>query len=653
MNWKLLAGACALAMAGTAGQAYAQCAAGTGVLPFDTADETIQLSGATAPDTFIANIAAQYFVGTEGPVDVATGQPLCGFWRFLDAGGGTTTSSQWNGGAATGALGNDGRQFTVFFGEIKNDPAIPASLRGKKIRFIKRSKGGSVWGVNPVARAALITTINGNRHVSLQANGAPPAAGGFDITQLGCLPNWSATVPNPVAISGGAGGNIPAGRGVYSCQEQGVDPALASAANPQNPNVERVSDFGVSDVAPNLFKAPFNVEFGESQLSQSETDNLSVFGLNSLMMGFVATNTVPDYFMTKSNYGSILNGTRRTWTSLGVTLPNVGGASRNSVVVCRRVPGSGTQTSYNWFFSNFPCETNSISGTGNLTPARMTDSAGYADTAIDPDTGARDGYPDTCFDKRPPNVYPFPVVNCQKDAPTVADPRVQGGTPELPFRLQLTGFTVVENSTSGNVRDCLRCANGCQDAATNPGGAHEWRDEQNRLFRAEFGAGGYGAVGVLSLDSFGRESGWSFRSYNGIGRWSNAGGSVGTGIHPTQANHVCGKYEFAVELTMQYRKNAVTYCYPVAADATPGTDGCPAGTDALLVPALGGIKKDFADDFILRAGAPAFQSVATASLPPGQPAGASTRLGTHSTNMCSPLVQIRPTTSGGFTYTCQ
>jgi len=87
-------------------------------------------------------------------------------------------------------------------------------------------------------------------------------------------------------------------------------------------------------------------------------------------------------------------------------------------------------------------------------------------------------------------------------------------------------------------------------------------------------------------------------------------------VAPTQPNLIDGKYDFAAELTMQYRNTTVNG-----------------------VPALSGLKKTFADEFIRRAGAPAFQQPWTASLPPtyipaaGQPIAKGTRFG----NMCSPL----------------
>jgi hypothetical protein len=122
MKLKTLSAACALALGGMATQAQA-------VTPFEAADVTVMLSGATAPDNFIASIAIALFEGTEGN--------NAGWWRFRDDAG------------TPGVFTDDGRLFNAYFGRVKNTADIPTALRGRKVMFIKRSKGGSVWGVNP------------------------------------------------------------------------------------------------------------------------------------------------------------------------------------------------------------------------------------------------------------------------------------------------------------------------------------------------------------------------------------------------------------------------------------------------------------------------------------------------------------------------
>jgi hypothetical protein len=565
MKLKTLSAACAMALGGMATQAQA-------ITPFEAADVTILLWGATAPDNFIASIAIALFEGSEGN--------NAGWWRFRDDAG------------TPAVFTDDGRLFNAYFGQVKNTADIPATLRGRKVMFIKRSKGGSVWGVNPVARALPIATI------SLVQDPDGPAGAG-----IGCNLDTSVT-PNR-----------------YSCTEIGNDPGLGITVTGQ----EYIEDFGVSDVAPNLFKAPYNVEFGFNQLTASEVSNLSVFAVNTLMMGLGTTkldgNDAPiipnTTFISRSMYGSILSGLVQDWTQVDPTLNPPAGTQ---TLVCRRVPGSGTQTSYNWFFNNFPCQVNSIAGTGNTVPGRMADSAGYND-------GDGDGFPDTCY-----NTATSTEVDCTGSP--------NAGTTNLPYVVDPSaGFTVIENSTSSNVRDCM--------AKAARGGAHTFRDERDKAFRIDFGAtGGYGAIAVLSVDSLGQENGWSFRNMDGAGDY--IGGVVtGTGVAPTQPNLIDGKYDYSVELTMQYRSKRVTYCQS-ATDANniftiaPAAN-CPGGfikRDVLpMTDASNALKRAFADEFIKRAGSPAFQRPWTASLFPNftpngvDPVAKGTRFG----NMCSPL----------------
>lgn len=524
MKLKTLSLACAAALAGFSG------AASAAVTPFETPDVTVFLTGATAPDNFNASIAAGFFQGVEGT----------DWFRYTDKQTVGTTVV--------------GRAFTAFFGQVRNDTTVPASLRNKKLLFIKRSKGGSVWGVNPVARAQPVATLE-------IANGPGQ-----------CVIDNTPAVP------------------VYRCNEVGNDPGFGTPTGQ-----ERVSDFGVSDVSPALFKEPFNVEFGQDELSPSEVTRLTVTPANVLMMGFAVTNAVPTTtHLSTANYGAALSGFYQTWDRFGVTLP----AGKRGVVVCRRVPGSGTQTSYNWYFNNFPCTTGNIAQSGQTPPARQTDSTNWVDDD-------EDGLPDDIAS---------------------GDGLTSATAYDVSFLVSGNGYTVVENSGSGDVRACL--------TAANNGGTHTWRDERNRWFKINFGTGGYGAVGVLSVDSMavGGQPGYSFRNLDGAGSTvlTNAGNPVtptqptytvtGTGVPPTQDALRQGQYAFAVELTYQFRSVAVG-----------------------AVPALAGEKLDFVSEFIKRAGDPNFQRPWTASLPPTfdptkpENAGKFIAKGTRGGNTCRPL----------------
>lgn len=499
MKLNKIAVACAMALAGMSSQAFALTA-------FEAADETVYLSGASAPDAFLASIATSLFD--------------TGFFTYKD-------------NAGTVATTDDGKLYTAYFGTVKTtDATIPAALKGKKIRLIKRSDGGSVFGVNPVARGEALASM----HISntAHANGTPAC----------------------VLASGTT----------YACAKIGVDSGVGPAVGG-----EMVPDFGVSDVAPNMFKGPLNVEFGKAELDAGEVANLTVKAVNTLMMGLAVTNAVPtSTYFSAANYGAMLTGNVTSWAATGATV------AKDQVVVCRRVPGSGTQTSYNWFFNNFPCTTNSIAGSGQNEPARLNGT---------------------------------PILGGD------------GLSAATAFELDPSGYTVIENSSSGLVRSCLNKAQN--------GGTHAFQDETGAFYKVNFGSGGYGAIGVLSVDSHGNElsatnGGWSFRNLNGAGNLGTASATdqsvVGTGVAPTQANLMEGKYEFAAELTMQYR----------TAD-------------------LSGLKLTFADEFIRRAGDPSFQKVWTAALFPnatptvnasGELTSTNIARATRNGNMCAPLQKL-------------
>jgi len=513
MKLNKLSAACALACATLAGQAYGQAA-------FDPAEVQVYLSGATAPDGFLVTIATGLF------------EP--GFHRYQDDAG------------TPGVFTDDGRAWNAFFGTIRTDASIPASLHGKTVYFIKRSRGGSVWGVNPVARADRIATIDRNATT--------------------CVLNAS----------------------IYRCPIIGIDPGLPGYLDPSNVGIP--NDFGVADVEPALFKAPFNVEFGQTQLTDAEVGFLSSFPVNVLMMGISATAAVPaSTVISRSDYGAMLMGLYQDWSQVdaSITTGNTG------VVVCRRVQGSGTQTSYNWFFNNFPCQ-NQFAGA--VAPTRMV-----ADSA----SGITGG------------------TGVQTD-PFTIDPTA--------------GYTVVENSGSGNVRDCLTRA----QSNTN----HTFLGDDGMWYRIQFANSTepFRAIGVLSVDSWNATSSpddptgataWSFRNVDGAGIYDPATqtqtAGPGTGVAPSKANLLIGKWDFAVELSMQYRKDPVTNAH------------------GDVIAALSGLKKDFADEFIQRAGDPAFNTgPVTAALPPtyiptldafGVPTNNVAR-GTRNGNTCSPLKKL-------------
>ena len=542
MKLKKIVLACAAALALPMSMS-AHAVAPTG--PFDNVGVLqVFLSGASAPDNFLATNLA----GLLKP----------GFFSYT-------------------VTGNS--NYRAFLGEtIATAPAGSVGFpTNQKILFIKRSEGGSVFGVNPIGLNDPIKTM---------------------------VRSLATDAANTSSICTAVGTTVTC----TSAAVVGIDPGFTGA-----PGAAIPADFGVSDVAPFMFKEPFNVEYsqllGGPAPQLSSTSNLTIRSVNTLAMGIVTTKDVPDSLViSKADYHAMLTGSVVDWNTFGAGI-NTATDTKTNVVVCRRVPGSGTQTSYNWYFNNFPCTVNSLTSgvSGNSTPSRMTDSAGYFGFTL----GTGDG-------SSAANAIGVDVT---------------------------AGYTVIENSGSGNVRSCLTAA------ANNL--VYTFQDEAGLHHNVNFNAvpaghtatTGWRAVGVLSLDSQtntalagpvlpgtgGSESAWFFRALDGNGRFyqngqtclvganitgpnaAPTGGTPASGTCPNRANLRTGKYDFAAELTMQYRTGTL------------------------------GAKQGFVDAFITRAGDPSFQALWTMALPGGAvaPDGvnavsfASRQLG----NQCRPLVR--------------
>ncbi|MGZ8271635.1 MAG: hypothetical protein ACXW1T_10480 [Methylophilus sp.] len=409
--------------------------------------KTVFVSGASAPDGFLGDIAVSMLAGTA-------------------AGAGTPV-------AARTADSN----YRAYVGYSK-----VAGQVGSPIVFIKRSAGGSAFGVDPVAKAQRVVTIDLNN----------------------CATNAGAD----------------AATFAWVCGTKGIDPGVAGADTAANNGL--VPDVGVSDVEPAMFQTPFNTENGQPALSAAEVARLSNKPVNLAMFGIVATDAVPaTYHLSRSAYGAMLSGAAQDWSL-------VDSADVDPVVVCRRVNGSGTQASYNWFFSGFPCNKAS-NGYASAKPASATDSFGYLGGA---GTAA---------------------------SPIVIDPSA--------------GYTVVENSGSGDVRNCLKAAQAGTDFTVT--------GSFGKVYKVLFSnvGGPSKAIGVLSLDSYtkaGAGFGYTFRQLDGAGVFDGVSQTVtagpGTGVSPSKQNLLNGKYDFALELSMQVRNVAVTNAQgdavaPISTDA--------------------------------------------------------------------------------------
>jgi hypothetical protein len=171
---------------------------------------------------------------------------------------------------------------------------------GSDAMIVYRTGGGSVYGVNPVARNEAITSLK--------------------VTAASCSSTVGAgTFASP-----------------YICD-------LGTA----------IPDAGVSDVAPFLFKGPVNTE-GEvpaDSLNDAELADLAATPIYGLAFGIPVTNTVPAGIkFTRSTVAAIMSGNVGTWDQVDSSL-----AATDDITICRRTPGSGTQAVMNLWAGNFPC----------------------------------------------------------------------------------------------------------------------------------------------------------------------------------------------------------------------------------------------------------------------------------------------------------
>jgi len=374
------------------------------------------------------------------------------------------TVSQFTPSAASGATATD---YVAFAGRLQT--AAGGWAAGTPVIIINRARGGSVWGVNPVARATVIESL----------------------------------AVNPTSCTTGNG----SGATPFRC---GLD--------------TRVPNAGISDVAPPLFRWPLNTEgeIAADGLSPAELATLTAEPIYSLGFGVPVSNSVPDLRLTRAALSGIMAGSVGTWGQVDASLPAAVAAA--DMLVCRRVPGSGTQAIANLYFGNFPC-----TATFNA-PATRDDT---------------------------------PAWN-----PATRTFTVEGDT---------GGLNVVELSTSGQLRACLSNAalastrpfnaaatpavfNPATGAITTPAVGYTTfmtADRSGRLALVQLRDGRvHAAVGLLSLDSLDRSTnlatGWSFRSLDGAGRlvWGPVVGGVqqppvasGSGRQSTVANLVDGTWD--------------------------------------------------------------------------------------------------------------
>ena len=331
----------------------------------------------------------------------------------------------------------DKANYVAVAGKLVADSAA-GGWNDKNSIIIYRVKGGSVYGVNSVAKADLIESM--------------------DVNSTTCGTTGAGTAASP-----------------YSC-----------------PTTDLIPDAGVSDVNPKHFVNPQNTE-GEipaDQLTDGERAVLTSTAMYGLAFGVPVTKAVPAAtVLSRSTLSAIMAGNITDWSS-------VKNAGSGPMIICRRVPGSGTQAVMNLWANNLSCPGVAVA------PADRYSGSGFNESTN----------------------YPAVKHNYVIDAST-------------------TGLVVIENSSSADVRSCLDKA--------QAGGNYDTSDRDGKLMNVKFVTTGNKAIGVLSLDSLDKSKStgnWQFRSLDGAGTYtwdntSNAPVASGSGKFPTLDAYESGEWD--------------------------------------------------------------------------------------------------------------
>lgn len=269
MKLKHLSLACAVACAAVSAQAQVAGTPAQAIVDDAVANGRVFfISGASAVQAGLGQIAASLFTGTN--------------YYFTPS-------------AASGRTASD---YRAYAGKLTQ--AAGGWPAGSNVIIVNRARGGSVQGVNPVARGQSIESL----------------------------------LVSTASCTAGAGTS--------------GSPFLCNTLE------SRVPDSGVSDVAPALFDGAFNTEGepAEPALSITELASLTATPVYGLAFGVPVTRNVPATVkFNKAVVSSIMTGNIGTWNMVDASLP------ADDILVCRRVNGSGTQATYNLFFGNYPCDT--------------------------------------------------------------------------------------------------------------------------------------------------------------------------------------------------------------------------------------------------------------------------------------------------------
>jgi len=424
----------------------------------------IYISGASGVDTYVSNIAKSFLLTGEG--------------SYRHVYNSTSGDNAWYG---------------------KTSQAFSGVASGQQLLIIKRSAGGSAYGVIPLALGSKIDTINWS-----DSNATYTTS--------------TSTVDFNVGLKTGSAGLVP--------------------------------DMGLSDVEPNMFVG-INTENGFTALTVAQQANLTTASWGQLAEGIVVTRAVPETAKLTDNWirGALTNSAGYTdWSKADGSAKFANGG--DPVVVCRRIEGSGTQAAYNSYFSGFP-NTSAFNGYSKVTPAVTSASIGkafgnHAGTSADPlpiDPSA--GY--TVFEGDGSGE----VRKCLQAAQMGIDVTLKGRA-GLYYKLQFSNWggpmKAIGILSMDSYTKATKSSAHVTTAADGNGYAKSVSDTNGEwTFRNLHGAGVYDVAGQTPTCSVTAST------------WTNTACSTDFGIAPSRANILNSSYDFTVEPTMQYRTNSSAF----------------------------------------------------------------------------------------------
>lgn len=260
--------------------------------------------------------------------DTGDGLGVCkegSFNSYIASDGSTSTSEDFRAYSCTLKDGGPGPSF--------GDPNVTDSIEGQNVTVYYRSEGGSVYGVGPLL-AANPTFATGVKRLQITNDG-------------NCSLN---TI-------------------TYTCSVAGYV-LTTDTIGTANRLVDDLVEMGVSDVEPILFKNivhwPSPSVLGPvpsgTQLTQLTMLNSASVQANGTVFGIAISNngvTSGVTNLSRQAVASIFSGTATSWGDIESSgaVPGAAaiGTSADTITLCRRGPGSGTQAAAAVYFLNVGC----------------------------------------------------------------------------------------------------------------------------------------------------------------------------------------------------------------------------------------------------------------------------------------------------------